>query len=1124
MRAEHQRQGAANVTVRNVITSLRVMATFDWREFFESVSLVDRILRAESEFGAMDFATRDRYRKAIEDLARGSEPARSRWPARPSRWSAPTPGVEDPGLLPDLRRAPAPGGDARLSRLGVRQHLIRAYVASATWSYLGSIAIVTRSSSACPSSTRRSRGCAYRRSSRCSPLLAFFPASDAAIALVNRAVMEAFPPRPLPRLALRARGAARAQDPGGGAHPARPTRRRSPSRCAGSASTISPTPTAQLSLRHPLGLDRCRRAEPRPATRRLLAAARAGIDELNRQHGPADDGEPRFYLLPSPPRLERERGALDRLGAQARQAPRAESAAARRHRHDVHRRRRRVAVRSRGRPLRDHARCRHPAAAGRGGAPGGHARPSAQPAPPRSRASDGSSRGTASSSRASRRPCPPSARARSSSASRRARRASTPTPPRCRTSIRISSARARTRARASTTWTPSRPALAGRVPEGALLSHDLFEGLLRAGGAGHATSSSSRSSPRATRSRPRASTAGRAATGSSCRGCSAARRARGRRARGISSDRPLEDARQPAADPLRARAPTSPCSSRWTLAGRRVRWSGPSSSCSPSRCPRSFPVSTDMLPQRPGISKRVYLRSPRREPRAGRRPGRAHPHPARPPGLADGRRHRPDPAAAPDHAPPAARVGLRRPGEVELEPRPRPACTRAWRARSTLAVIAGVVAAFGPGTPGPSPSRFVALWLLSPAVARWISLPPRARRPPSSCAPEERRGPARRRAAELALLRDVRGRRGQRAAARQLPGGSAARGGPPDFAHQHGALPALDGVRARSRLDRHPRHGRPARRPPWPTHGAARALPRALLQLVRHEQPAAARAPLRLHRRQRQSRRPPARARHRGAGADAARPSWTGGRRPGSRTRSARRRGRAPPAQGGGCPRARRLQTTVDGAARHARPEPDTAPAWAGRLRELAAGRRRARPSWRTGSTRTRRADASPGSRRSRRRSPSIGATSTRSRPGRRRSTRLVASAAGGRSPDLPAAARLLGADPRARRDAGARRGGRPRAGRPHRGRGARPGTPRLDRWPRRRRRSRPSSASALAGEAARPAVSEDAGRAPRVSSSRRWTSRSSSTRPASSSPSAIGRRWRRSTRGATTCWPRRRA
>src|SRR5215470_16488276 len=73
VRAEHQRQAAANVTVRNVITSLRVMSTFNWRDFFEKVSLVDRLFRAQSEFGAMDFATRDRYRHAVEDLARGSD-------------------------------------------------------------------------------------------------------------------------------------------------------------------------------------------------------------------------------------------------------------------------------------------------------------------------------------------------------------------------------------------------------------------------------------------------------------------------------------------------------------------------------------------------------------------------------------------------------------------------------------------------------------------------------------------------------------------------------------------------------------------------------------------------------------------------------------------------------------------------------------------------------------------------------------------------------------------------------------------------------------------------------------------------------------------------------------------
>jgi cyclic beta-1,2-glucan synthetase len=70
--AEHQRQGAINVSVRNVITSLKLISSVDWAKFVESVSLVDELLRAESHFAALDFATRDLYRHAIEDLSRGS--------------------------------------------------------------------------------------------------------------------------------------------------------------------------------------------------------------------------------------------------------------------------------------------------------------------------------------------------------------------------------------------------------------------------------------------------------------------------------------------------------------------------------------------------------------------------------------------------------------------------------------------------------------------------------------------------------------------------------------------------------------------------------------------------------------------------------------------------------------------------------------------------------------------------------------------------------------------------------------------------------------------------------------------------------------------------------------------
>src|SRR5580692_3445229 len=73
VRAEHQEQGAMSVSVRNIITSMRLISEFDWQDFFESVSLVDEVLRNDTSFADMDFSTRDDYRHAIENLARGSK-------------------------------------------------------------------------------------------------------------------------------------------------------------------------------------------------------------------------------------------------------------------------------------------------------------------------------------------------------------------------------------------------------------------------------------------------------------------------------------------------------------------------------------------------------------------------------------------------------------------------------------------------------------------------------------------------------------------------------------------------------------------------------------------------------------------------------------------------------------------------------------------------------------------------------------------------------------------------------------------------------------------------------------------------------------------------------------------
>ena len=73
VQAEHRVQAEMNVSVRNIITSMREISTIEWPEIFERVSLVDAALRSASDFSAMDFPTRDAYRKRIERISRHSK-------------------------------------------------------------------------------------------------------------------------------------------------------------------------------------------------------------------------------------------------------------------------------------------------------------------------------------------------------------------------------------------------------------------------------------------------------------------------------------------------------------------------------------------------------------------------------------------------------------------------------------------------------------------------------------------------------------------------------------------------------------------------------------------------------------------------------------------------------------------------------------------------------------------------------------------------------------------------------------------------------------------------------------------------------------------------------------------
>jgi cyclic beta-1,2-glucan synthetase len=305
VRAEHQGQAAMNVTVRNVITSMRTMSKFEWAEFFESVSLVDEALRAQSHFGAMDFATRDRYRHEIEDLARGSKRSEldvtGQAIARATRaaGAAPPSGTpaedrsEDPGYY--LLAKGRPRFEAEIGyRIPLKRWLLRAFVTGAPPRYLATIGVVTGLLLAVPLLT------AYAAGARLGPLIvlglvALVPASDLAVALINRAIMELLGPKPLPRLEL----------PSGVPSDLRtlvvvPTLLTSEAEIEAQASRLEvhylANPDGDLRFAF-LSDWTDAPTETRPDDDRLLAAAIEAIARLNRRHGPvADDGE-RFLLL-----------------------------------------------------------------------------------------------------------------------------------------------------------------------------------------------------------------------------------------------------------------------------------------------------------------------------------------------------------------------------------------------------------------------------------------------------------------------------------------------------------------------------------------------------------------------------------------------------------------------------------------------------------------------------------------------------------------------------------------------------------------------------------------------------------------------------------------------------------
>ena len=304
VRAEHHGQGAMNVTVRNIITSMRFMSAVDWAEFFESVSHVDAVLREGSDFAAMDFPTRDSYRHAIEELARGSgrseiEVARLAISATrnaaaegPNRDGATARRERDPGYYLISRGRHALEAEIGFRAL-VRDWIVRANAAAGILGYLGTIAVVSAIILALPLLGLAESGVSgWTRFILA--ILAVVPAMDAAVSLVNRAATICIGPATLPGLEL---------------HDGVPTAMRTivvvPTLLTTRAEIEEQVERLEVhylasqdgDLRFALLSDWTDSAtETAPGDDELLAAAAAAIARLNQRHEPAPDGK-RFLLF-----------------------------------------------------------------------------------------------------------------------------------------------------------------------------------------------------------------------------------------------------------------------------------------------------------------------------------------------------------------------------------------------------------------------------------------------------------------------------------------------------------------------------------------------------------------------------------------------------------------------------------------------------------------------------------------------------------------------------------------------------------------------------------------------------------------------------------------------------------
>ncbi|HVH29890.1 MAG TPA: glucoamylase family protein [Vicinamibacterales bacterium] len=298
IRSEARHQAAEQAFMSNLITSLRLISSFDWSEFFESVSLVEQVLQRDpaATYGGMDFRSRDRYRHAVEEMAEPTGDGQLRVAlktverARQVAEQRPADREAHVGYyLIGSGRRQFEKGIAWVP--GVRLRLRRLFFRYATPGYLGTIAIGTSLLVAAALAWTYLHG--WRGNLLFwVGLLTVVPASELTIQIIQRIISNLIPPRRLPRLDL--------------------------DRIPDSARTMVIVPTILDSVERVRDLVahvevlalgnvdphihfailsdfRDAATEIVPHDEEILASARAGVEALNARHAP-ESGD-RFFLF-----------------------------------------------------------------------------------------------------------------------------------------------------------------------------------------------------------------------------------------------------------------------------------------------------------------------------------------------------------------------------------------------------------------------------------------------------------------------------------------------------------------------------------------------------------------------------------------------------------------------------------------------------------------------------------------------------------------------------------------------------------------------------------------------------------------------------------------------------------